>query len=298
MSHAILVLEDDTNMREILVETLEDEGHEVAGAGSASEALEISRQRQFDLVVADVRMAGMDGIDCLGALKQRYPDLRSVVITGYANDDAPFRAISIEVDDYIFKPFELKAFQRVVRRVLGAGQEKASYADLLTGFMAGYRKLVRRAGEALANSQLNAMEQDRDRLFSHFFVAVRSAVLLPGNALKVWDQLEALETARDAIKDNTSVDAQKLRDGYRYIADLVEAMGRSGINEPAGPRAEGQIPKETFSELYSRLKGGDISLEQLKLAPLLRTMDPRELQASAKLWTLHREIFGDAQASA
>lgn len=287
---AILVLEDDPNMREILVETLEDEGHEVSGAGSASEAIEISRARPFDLVVADVRMAGMDGIDCLGALKQRFPDLRSVVITGYANDDAPFRAISIEVDDYIFKPFELKAFQRVVRRVLGAGQEKASYADLLTGFMAGYRKLVRRAGEALASSQLKSMESDRDRLFNHFFVAVRAGVLLPGNALKVWDQLEALESAREAIQET---DPQKLRDGYRFISDLVEAMGRSGINEPAGPRAEGQIPKETFAELYARVKGGEISLEQLKMAPLLRTMNPQELQASPRMWTLHREIFGD-----
>lgn len=288
---AILVLEDDPNMREILVETLEDEGHEVSGAGSASEAIEISRARPFDLVVADVRMAGMDGIDCLGALKQRFPELRSVVITGYANDDAPFRAISIEVDDYIFKPFELKAFQRVVRRVLGAGQEKASYADLLSGFMAGYRKLVRKAGEALASSQLKAMESDRDRLFNHFFVAVRSGVLLPGNALKVWDQLEALESAREAIQET---DPQKLRDGYRFISDLVEAMGRSGINEPAGPRAEGQIPKETFAELYARVKGGEISLEQLKMAPLLRTMTPQELQASPKMWTLHREIFGEA----
>lgn len=292
---AILVLEDDPNMREILVETLEDEGHEVSGAGSASEAIEISRARPFDLVVADVRMAGMDGIDCLGALKQRFPELRSVVITGYANDDAPFRAISIEVDDYIFKPFELKAFQRVVRRVLGAGQEKASYADLLTGFMAGYRKLVRKAGEALANSQLKAMEADRDRLFNHFFVAVRSGVLLPGNALKVWDQLEALESAREAIQET---DAQKLRDGYRFISDLVEAMGRSGINEPAGPRAEGQIPKETFAELYARVKGGEISLEQLKMAPLLRTMTPQELQASPRMWTLRREIFGEAAESA
>lgn len=292
---AILVLEDDPNMREILVETLEDEGHEVSGAGSASEAIEISRSRPFDLVVADVRMAGMDGIDCLGALKQRFPELRSVVITGYANDDAPFRAISIEVDDYIFKPFELKAFQRVVRRVLGAGQEKASYADLLTGFMAGYRKLVRKAGEALASSQLKAMESDRDRLFNHFFVAVRSGVLLPGNALKVWDQLEALESAREAIQET---DPQKLRDGYRFISDLVEAMGRSGINEPAGPRSEGQIPKETFAELYARVKGGEISLEQLKMAPLLRTMTAQELQASPRMWTLHREIFGDAVESA
>lgn len=289
----ILVLEDDANMREILVETLEDEGHQVAGASSAPEALELSRGQRYDLVVADVRMAGMDGIDCLGALKQRNPELRSVVITGYANDDAPFRAISIEVDDYIFKPFELKAFQRVVRRVLAAGQERAGYTDLLSGFLAGYRKLVRRAGEVLTNSQLQAMERDRDRTYQQFFVAVRSGVLLPGSALKVWDQLEGLEAAREQFKDTGAVEAQKIRDGYRFLADLVDAMGRSGTNEPAGPRAEGQIAKDDFSELYGRVQRGELSVEQLKLAPLLRTMTAQELQGDPRMWTLRREILGE-----
>lgn len=292
MPTAILVLEDDPNMRELLVETLEDEGHEVQGAASATEALNLARERRFDLVVADVRMAGMDGIDCLGTLKQRWPELKSVVITGYANDDAPFRAISIEVDDYIFKPFELRAFQRVVRRVLTAGQERAGYAEVLAGVMAGARKLVRRAGEVLAGAALHGLEADRDRLFQQFFVAIRSGVLGVGSALKVWDQLEIVEQDREKAREPGAVDLQNLRENYRFLCDLVVGLGRAGRNEPSGPREPGRIPRETFAELYSRLKQGELSVEQLKMAPLLRTVEPETLRASARMWSLHREIFG------
>lgn len=290
---SILVLEDDPNMREILVEALEDEGYFVRGAGSADEALRTAAKGSFDLVVADVRMAGMDGIDCLGALKKTFPDLRCIVITGYTSEDAPGRALQVEVDDYLYKPFDLKMFRTAVRRVLEAGQERAGYRELLQAVRLGYRRLVRKAGEVLAEASLGSVDRERDRAFQAFYVGIRSGHLSPGTALKVWDRMEPLEEEREKLRAGNPVrDASALRDGYRYVVDLILAMARAQVTELSGPRDAGQIDRESFRALFDRIKEGHLSCEQLKLAPLFRCLPPAEVERSPELQELRLRIWG------
>ena len=61
----------------------------------------------FDLVITDVRMSGVDGVDGFVLPKEKLPELRCIVMTGYADDEVPVRAIKIEVDDYLYKPFQV-----------------------------------------------------------------------------------------------------------------------------------------------------------------------------------------------
>ena len=114
----ILVVEDDTSMNQILVETLEDQDHTVRSAADGKEAVSLAHREEFDLAISDVRLPGRDGVETLTELKKVQKNLKCIIITGYASADTPVRAIRLQVDDYLFKPFSLSYFLDTVNRVL------------------------------------------------------------------------------------------------------------------------------------------------------------------------------------
>lgn len=124
MLEHILVIEDDDLMRMSLETELSLAGYRVTVAENGYKALELARHHHFDLVVSDVRMAGMDGLQALSALKEVQPSARSIVITGYADPDAPIQAVKLKVDDYLLKPFTSDDLLRSVRQSLQAQLEE------------------------------------------------------------------------------------------------------------------------------------------------------------------------------
>lgn len=116
MTRSILLVEDDQLLLDSLACLLEEESYEVATATSAEEALEKTAERHFDLVVTDVKMPGMSGMTMLGHLRQSSPETRAVVITGFADFEAPVEAFRLQVDDFLTKPFDDLTFLRSIRR--------------------------------------------------------------------------------------------------------------------------------------------------------------------------------------
>jgi DNA-binding response OmpR family regulator len=114
----ILVVEDDDGLREDLVLALQGEDYEVTGCASGVAALELAYQQTFDLVISDVRMAGMDGLDTLERLQQQQPSVATLVITGFAAEADSIRAVRLGVGDYLKKPFRLDEFLQAVARQL------------------------------------------------------------------------------------------------------------------------------------------------------------------------------------
>ena len=103
---AVLLVDDDDLILQSLSLTLEDAGYAVTTADGGHKAVAICRTETFEVVVCDIRMPGMNGIETLRAIKEIQPDVRTVVITGYAADsDAPVEAVRLGVDDYLLKPF-------------------------------------------------------------------------------------------------------------------------------------------------------------------------------------------------
>lgn len=96
---------------------LENEGYNVAAAETGERALELARDHYYDLVLCDVRMPGMNGIEAIGHLKDSIADAYFMVMTGYASEDAPVEALRLGVDDYLNKPFDLPLFLEKVRTV-------------------------------------------------------------------------------------------------------------------------------------------------------------------------------------
>lgn len=120
----ILLLEDHASFRDDLQAILESEGYQVKACGSGLEALELASQHTFELVISDVRMAGMDGLEAIERLQQHYDHLATLVITGYTADTDSIRAVRLGVGDYLKKPFDLVDFLAVVARLLRNHREQ------------------------------------------------------------------------------------------------------------------------------------------------------------------------------
>ncbi|GMU52022.1 MAG: hypothetical protein AMXMBFR33_11680 [Candidatus Xenobia bacterium] len=295
MSWAILIVEDDPTLRDILVTTLEDyDQYLVYGASSPSEALALARENIFDLVVTDVRMDEMDGIQCLQQMRFIQPDLRSIVITGYASDDAPGRAIRVEAEDYLFKPFGIAQFLTAVERVLEVEKEKSLYEQVVGAVNHSLKALARLAGTAISQAELASLERLRDRAFQSLYVAIRSGMLVQGDGLGMWDRLEQLETDREQLKTPGfhGKERQALADGYRHVVELMAALSRAGLRAQPASRKPHQVAVPDFNRFFRRIKAGELSVEQVKLAPFLRQLSTEARTASPELEQLYEKAWG------
>ncbi|MGE0490866.1 MAG: response regulator [Vulcanimicrobiota bacterium] len=113
----ILIVEDDDNLRDLLVEALDDEEFSVQSASNAELGLALAHSNDFELVVTDIKVPGIDGLEALRRMKQERPDLESIVITGYSTEEESIRAVRLGVSEYLRKPFELPEFREAVARV-------------------------------------------------------------------------------------------------------------------------------------------------------------------------------------
>lgn len=110
----ILLLEDDVALREQLAELLEEYGYTVGTAGGGAQAVELAQSESFDLIVTDIRMEGMSGLDALEQVKADTPDIGSLVITGYSTEADSIRALQLGAGDYLKKPFHTRDFLHAV----------------------------------------------------------------------------------------------------------------------------------------------------------------------------------------
>lgn len=116
MANQILVVEDDSELREALCDTLELAGFSYLEAEHAEAALDLLKAQQVDMVVSDVNMPGMDGHQLLDQIKQHYPGLPVMLITAFGQVNKAVEAIKAGAVDYLMKPFDSAALISAVRR--------------------------------------------------------------------------------------------------------------------------------------------------------------------------------------
>jgi two-component system response regulator PilR (NtrC family) len=111
----ILIVDDELSMREFLKILLEKDGHIVEVAADASSALKVAANNDFDLVISDIRMPGMTGLEMLAELKRDKPDLPVIMITAFASPEDAVNAMKNGAFDYITKPFKVDEIKRIIR---------------------------------------------------------------------------------------------------------------------------------------------------------------------------------------
>jgi two-component system response regulator FlrC len=112
----ILVVEDDEALRDALLITLETAGHKASGADGGPAALVLIERQAFHMVISDLRMSPMDGLQLLGEIRQRKPGLPILLMTAFGDVDKAVAAMRGGACDFMLKPFEPKALLDQIER--------------------------------------------------------------------------------------------------------------------------------------------------------------------------------------
>jgi two-component system response regulator PilR (NtrC family) len=114
----ILVVDDDRGVRELLEIMLTREGYDVVCMEEATKALKICQKGNFDLIITDLKMPKMDGLEFLKAVKDISPETMVILITAYASGETAIRAMKEGAFDYVEKDFDVEDLKSVVRNAL------------------------------------------------------------------------------------------------------------------------------------------------------------------------------------
>jgi len=115
---SVLIVDDEEGIRETLSGIFQDEGYNVITAGSGEEALKILKEQSPDLVLLDVWLSGIDGIETLQEIKKTNPELPVVIISGHGNIELAVKATRVGAYDFLEKPLSLERVLLVARRAL------------------------------------------------------------------------------------------------------------------------------------------------------------------------------------
>lgn len=127
----ILVMEDDLSVAKGLEMVLREDGFDVNLAGTGELAMEAFREKRFDLLVADLRLPDIDGMEVIRRVKAQKPETEVIVITGYGTTETAVEAMKLGVSDFLPKPFTEDQIKAAVTDALKS-QEEASEAEPAT----------------------------------------------------------------------------------------------------------------------------------------------------------------------
>ena len=114
----ILVVDDEEGARELFNTILSDEGYDVTLANNGSDALTRMQADAFDLVVTDIKMPGMDGLQLLQEIRKTGSKADVIMVTAYGEVESYLKAMSLGAAEYINKPIRIKELKRIVHKVL------------------------------------------------------------------------------------------------------------------------------------------------------------------------------------
>ncbi|MBS3888980.1 MAG: response regulator [Firmicutes bacterium] len=113
----VLVIDDQVGIRALLTEVFTVLGYEVIEAGNGSEGLEVMDKRKPDIILLDMKMPGLSGIETLRLIRARNHHVPIILVTAYQENDMMAEAEKLGVTARLVKPFDIEELQRIVRRV-------------------------------------------------------------------------------------------------------------------------------------------------------------------------------------
>ena len=288
MPNLILVVEDDANLRQSIVEILEDEEYDVRAAEDVQGALDLADKFTFDLVITDVRLPKKtDGVDGFSLLKKRLPELKCIVITGYSDDDASLRAIKSQVDDWICKPFEIEGLLGAVERVLDPAAASSKYLKVLKGIP---KRLVSAVAGLFRVDKTSALRASREKAFLGIYTAIKSSYVNSRTANRLFSILYSHERQfLGLVSEPDKTKNEALDQVYKDVFDRLDSLAKS----TGQVIQEGHIPATEFRVLFTAVQRGKISPEEFQMAPTLRSHKSAELDSSPALQALRKLMWGD-----
>jgi DNA-binding NtrC family response regulator len=205
-------------MRLDLAEILTVEGYDVDNVGSGEEALELIKENDYDIVLSDLKMPGMSGMELLAHIRKLKPETRVIMITAFATIESAVEAMRRGASDYISKPFKINEIEVAVRRAL----EEAKF-----------RENLRKAPASEAKLQLQPMIESisspiRRGVIEHLLVVKNSSFMRLVEELGIEDHeklsfhLRKLRKAGIVTQDEER--RYMLSDKGRQVAEILQSL--------------------------------------------------------------------------
>ena len=203
----ILVVDDEPLIREIIIRKLSEFGYIATPVENAFEALNKMREKSYPLVLSDIMMPGMDGIELLKRLRSLYPDTAVVMITAVSNVNIAIEALREGAYDYLIKPFN---FEEVVLSVKNAFEKR----DLILE-----NRLYQKHLEALVENQTSEIRQllSREQERSSELSKALEEIQITHDAT-----IDALSAALDYRDNETEGHSQRV---VRYSLEIGKVLG-------------------------------------------------------------------------
>lgn len=122
----VLIVDDEQDFQKLFIKRFSMRNLDVDGAASGREALVALERKDFDVVVLDVRMPGMDGIETLKEIKKRHPEIEVIMLTGHGSVKSGIEGMSHGAFDYVLKPFKI---DDLLERILKAHERRLLARD-------------------------------------------------------------------------------------------------------------------------------------------------------------------------
>ena len=132
----ILIVDDEQSYRQLLTLVFEGDGHIIRTATNGREAIEMIKTDRADVVISDVRMPDMDGIELLSQLRGSFPDVGVVLMTAFASVETAREAFKLGADDFVQKPFDVEELKLIVKKTI----EKQALIDENRAFRRAQRE--------------------------------------------------------------------------------------------------------------------------------------------------------------
>jgi len=149
----ILIVDDDEDVRDSLITYLTKEGYNVAGAKGGFEALDILRSKLYHIIILDLKMSDIDGLETLDRIKKFDASVNVIILTGYPSLESAVETMKIGAVDYLTKPYDINQLKIKIREVaIQKGLINRDLRDILTSIGGKIRE--RRKGQKMTLAQL------------------------------------------------------------------------------------------------------------------------------------------------
>jgi DNA-binding NtrC family response regulator len=254
----ILVVDDDAAMRDYLREELEHEGFRVEVAGSGRAGVERVKQGGIDLVVSDVKMPDLDGLDLLREVREVQPAPYVITITAFGSIDTAIRAVKLGAFDYVTKPFEIEQLVLVIDKALSEQS---------------LRSEVARLREEVARSVRFENIIGRSRAMQEVFALIRRVAGSQASVLITGESGTGKELVARALH------AHSPRANHPFVAVNCAAIPETLLESDLFGYKRGAFTdaKTDKAGLFVEANGGTIFLDEIGELPL--TLQPKLLRA-------------------
>ncbi len=299
----VLIVDDDAAIRGLLAELLRDDGYEAVEATGGDDALERYKAMPFDLILTDIRMAGMDGITLLKEVRAVNADAHVIIMTSHASMDTALSALKLGAYDYLMKPFEsldlvLAAVARALESVRLQKERELLVASLTRNNLALERltklfreRAIRDGLTGLYNhryfNEALAQEAERARRYSRQL----AVLFIDVDHFKTYNDTHGHQRGDDLLRELGTILKNKIRDsdlaarwGGEEFVVLAPETGVEGAQAIA-ENLRAQVAASPFFESESQ-PGGAITIS-IGVA----VMDPAEDDTSSLIFRADQAVY-------